>query len=99
MAGSEGPSTPPPKKPKRQCHFDEKWIEEFRGIGKSHRGNFQQCMKYNSLMTIIIGNTFAHCSLCSLTLAFPMGGEMILPPMSRENITEKWMLLLQPLNL
>ena len=65
MAESEGPSIPPRRKPKRQCHFDEKWIEEFRRIGKSHRGNFQQCMECNSLMTIIIGNTFAHCSLCS----------------------------------
>ena len=73
MAESEGLSTPPRKKPKRQCHFDEKWIEEFRGIGKS-RGNFQQCMEYNSLTTIIIGNTFAHCSLCSLDFGISHGG-------------------------
>ena len=75
MAESEGPSTPSRKKPKRRCHFDdEKWIKEFRGIGKSHRGNFQQCMEYNSLMTIIIGNTFAHCSLCSSDFGISDGG-------------------------
>ena len=65
MAESEGPSTPHRKNPKRQFHFDEKWIEEFSGMEKSLRSNFQQRMEYNSLMTIIIGNTFAHCSLCS----------------------------------
>ena len=54
--------------------FDEKWIEEFRGIGKSHRGIFQQCMEYNSLMTIVIGNTFAHCSLCSSDFGISHGG-------------------------
>ena len=54
--------------------LDEKWIEEFRGIGKSHRGNYQQCMEYNSLMTIIIGNTFAHCSLCSSDFGISHGG-------------------------
>ena len=29
----EGESAPPlPKKPKRQCHFDRKWIEEFQKL-------------------------------------------------------------------
>ena len=26
------------KKQKRQCSFNNKWIEEFKGIGKSHKG-------------------------------------------------------------
>ena len=35
----EGESAPPlPKKPKRQCHFDRKWIEEFQRIGRSSKG-------------------------------------------------------------
>ena len=29
---------PPVKKHKRQCHFDNKWIKEFAGIGKSSKG-------------------------------------------------------------
>ena len=31
-------------------------------------------MEYNSLMTIIISNTFAHCSLCSSDFGFSHGG-------------------------
>ena len=31
-------SQPPPKKAKRECHFDSKWIQEFPGIGLSSKG-------------------------------------------------------------
>ena len=31
---------PPAKKPKRKCHFDSKWIEEFQAIGRSSKGNY-----------------------------------------------------------
>ena len=31
-------SPPAPKKAKRKCHFDPKWITEFQGIGRSSKG-------------------------------------------------------------
>ena len=30
--------TPASKKEKRECHFDNKWINDFQGIGKSSKG-------------------------------------------------------------
>ena len=31
-------ASPPPLKKKRVSHFDLKWIEEFKGIERSHKG-------------------------------------------------------------
>ena len=31
--------TPAPKRPRRQCHFDSKWLQEFQGIGRSSKGD------------------------------------------------------------
>ncbi len=30
--------TPPRKKPKRQCHFDTRWMKEFEGICRISKG-------------------------------------------------------------
>ena len=38
MAESES-TIPAPKRPKRQCHFDSKWLQEFQGIGRSSKGD------------------------------------------------------------
>lgn len=30
--------SPQPKKARRLCHFDSRWVQEFQGIGKSSKG-------------------------------------------------------------
>ena len=48
---AESSSHPPaPKKQKRSCYFDKKWIHEFKGITFSSKGKlFQQLEVYYSL--------------------------------------------------
>ena len=35
---SESESCPKAKKPRRHCHFDTKWVQEFPGIARSSKG-------------------------------------------------------------
>ena len=32
-------SLPPAKRPKRQCHYNDSWSKQYKGIGKSRKGN------------------------------------------------------------
>ena len=56
-------------------------IDEFRGIGKSHKGMHGQCMHINKLyhMGLVItliytGDTFARCTLCLSDFSVSHGG-------------------------
>ncbi len=44
------PNQPPPtKKAKsgRQTHFDDAWTGQFRGIRRSNKGQYNQCIVYS----------------------------------------------------
>ncbi len=32
------PTPPPLKKPKIKCYFNQQWVQNFKGIGKSSKG-------------------------------------------------------------
>ena len=50
LAMAESSQPPAPKKAKkgkeRPTHFDNKWIEQFKGIGKSIKGTIETCAMY-----------------------------------------------------
>ena len=66
--------TPASKKQKRKCHFDNKWINEFQGIGKSSKGTnktnneIDLLIAWNTANTGLINNNMMGtvCFLCSM---------------------------------
>ena len=62
---------PATKKKKRSCHFDKKWMDEFQGIGRSHKG----IRKFNSILVFNnTGDAFAKCTLCGSDFSIAHGG-------------------------
>ena len=49
--------TPASKKQKRECHFDNKWIKEFQGIGKSSKGTNKTNNEIDLLISMDTANT------------------------------------------
>ncbi len=52
-------ASPPPTKRKRVSHFDPKWIEEFKGIGRSHKGimiNYTELLvsNFNLIQVVVV---------------------------------------------
>ena len=57
------PGPPLPKKPKRLCHFDSSWIQQFPGIGISSKGTYVTVLEiYTFHVNIITGNAYARCT-------------------------------------
>ena len=74
---SASEASPPRKKAKRVCHFQDSWTELFPGIKKSSKGDLYARCTYCSCDFLVShgGDLYARCTYCSCDFLVSHGGK------------------------